>query len=66
MAKRVVTYEELVEQAAESLDAWKKLQAVHAMKVRGGTPEIRWSRKHGYKIVDLSAVEEPERERLAS
>jgi hypothetical protein len=64
MGKRIATYESLVEQAAESLDAWRALQAVHAIKANGGTPEIRWNRKSGFSVVDLSDTGEPEAQRL--
>jgi hypothetical protein len=64
MAK-VVSYEELVEQAAEDIDAWRKLQAVHAMKVRGGTPEIRWSKRDGFQVVDAAEAPPLRRKRAA-
>jgi hypothetical protein len=61
MAKRIASYETLLEHAADNLDAWRKLQAVHAIKARGGRPEIYWNRRDGFSVIDLTIDHQPKR-----
>lgn len=48
----ITSYQALVEQAASDVDAWRKLQSVHAMKAEGRNPQILWNRRDGFVVVD--------------
>lgn len=50
------SYQTLVDMAATDPVAWRKLQAVHAMKAKGGSPQIYWSRREGFSVVDASSA----------
>ena len=50
----ITSYQVLVEQAANDADAWRKLQAVHAMKAEGRNPQILWNRREGFVVIDAT------------